>query len=59
MGSADGCLELVMLGCNDLFTYLSFVGREGELGFLIFNPGSGTLLIYTRYCWLGVAGACL
>lgn len=37
MGSGDRHLELVMLGCNDMFTCLSSVGREGELGFLIFS----------------------
>lgn len=61
MGSVDSCLELVMLGCTDMFTYWSSVGREGELGFFsyFFNPGSDTILIYTRYYWLGFGGTCL
>lgn len=29
MGSVDSCLELLMLGCTDMFTYSSSVGRKG------------------------------
>lgn len=57
MGSVDRCLEMLMLGCTDLFTYSSSVGGEVELGFFI--PGPDTLLIYTRYYWLGFGGTCL
>lgn len=36
-GSADRCLELVMRGCNDMFTCLSSVGRNrGVMGFFFF-----------------------